>query len=501
MKTTTGKKWSLVLSLVLVMALCLTTFSFPASAQTTEESRTLYYVDAGHLIADGNGTLADRGNWGCGSWIPTATMTEKGYAFPTAPGETNKLYNCFTDQVFAADQVSGKEWGFVAYDGHDWWRHALTGSGVDGFNTVRLIEASDTATLKYIFEVDDDSMVKINVGTRMINGWQPVSFDVKVNGESRGVITGGEKEDVHVFYAKGVLDTEKNKYFVSIEFGNGAGQTVYCNWLEVMTAGDDEGLDAAPYGFVKKGEAPRIYKWDGTYISAAISATEQAKIDNAADFAKVNVTCSYGENNYENVELTVLPKNLLYFIDVGGSGDGKLMLPDAIYSADNKAGVDENAQGTAGWQAFTYDQSCRYDVNWNPMTFKFDVKAGNYGVIVGTYHFNDAVKDRTSYLQINSDEYVEVQASYGVPSITAAETVMAEDGTMTLNFTANWTYTEGVKENYPLVTFLAVYEKEAPAENPGGPADTGDNTPFALLIALMTISAAAFVVLPKKFAR
>lgn len=467
MTTVSSKKITLYIALCVVVALaiCATTVIPVAFAQdsVTFVPRTLYYVDAGNLI-DSNGQKVDRGSWGGSSNIVTSTMTDRGYAFATQPDDTSKLYNSVTDQLFNADAVSGKMWGFTEYAGHDWWRHGLTGSSVDGFDTVRLIESADTVTLKYTFEVDDDTtFLKINLGTRMINGWNPATFRVKINGQDKGSVTGGEAEEVHTFYTKGVLDSESNKYFVTIEMGNGAGQTVYCNTIEVMTADEStEGLEATPYNFVKKGESPRLYKWDGTFVYTTISAEDQQLIDNAEYFTNVTVDYSYGENTYSDLTVTVLPSTLEYFLDVGGSGDGKLMMADKIYteSEDNDYGVDANAGGTAGWQAFTYDQSCRYDVNWNPLKFNFDVEAGAYGVIVGTYHFDNSVAERTSFLQINSDPYVEVNASFGVASTTSANTVMAEAGTMVCAFTANWNYTAQDKQNYPLVTYIAVYQKE-----------------------------------------
>lgn len=468
MKTVFSKRstWCLVLCVVMALTLCVAMVFPVAFAEENEPfvARTLYYVDAGNLV-DGNGQKVDRGSWGGSSNVVTPTMTERGYAYATQPDDATKLYNSVTDQLLNADAASGKMWGFAMYEGHDWWRHGLTGSAVDGFDSVRLIEAADTATLKYTFEVDDDTtFLKINLGTRMVNGWQSSTFSIKINGQDKGFVTGGETEDIHTFYTKGVLDTESNKYFVTIEMGNGAGQTVYCNTLEVMTADEStEGLEATPYNFVKKGESPRLYKWDGTFVQTTISAEDQQLIDDAEYFTNVTVDCSYGESTFSDVAVTVLPATLEYFLDVGGSGDGKLMIADKVYAEgeDKDCGVDSTAGGTAGWQAFTYDQSCRYDVNWNAMKFNFDVDAGAYGVIVGTYHFDNSTTARTSYLQINSDPYVEVNATYDVASTTSADTIMTESGTMVCSFTANWNYTAQDKLNYPLVTYIAVYRKEA----------------------------------------
>lgn len=423
-------------------------------------SRTLYYVDAGNVVDD-SGNKTNRGAGGSTSTAVTPAMTERGLAYATQAGDTTKLYNSGTDKLYGADAVSGKSWGFVYYEGHDWWRHALTGSSVDGFDTVRLIEGTDTVTLKYIFEVDDDTtFLKIILGTRMVNGWQPMSFSVKVNDKDVGLANGGETEQTFNYYTTGKLDADSGKYFVTIEMGNGNAQTVYCKTLEVATANPDtEGLDKTPYNFVKKGETPRLYKWDGSYVSTTLSAEDQAKIDSADYFGSVTVNCTYGEQTFSDVVVTVLPATLEYFLDVGGAGDGKMMLSDRIYteSEGKTCGVADDKKGNDGWQAFGYDQSCRYDVNWNPMQFVFDVDAGAYGVIVGTYHFDNSVTERTSYMQLNSDEYVEVNATYGTASHTSAYTIMENDGQLQANFTANWQYTTADKQNYPLVTYIAVY--------------------------------------------
>lgn len=423
-------------------------------------SRTLYYVDAGNVV-DGSGNKTNRGAWGDTSTAVTPAMTERGLAYATQAGDATKLYNSGTDKLYGADAVSGKSWGFVEYPGYSDWRHALTGSSVDGFDTARLIEGTDTVTLKYIFEVDDDTtFLKIILGTRMVNGWQPVSFSVKVNDKDVGLANGNETEQTFNYYTTGKLDADSGKYFVTIEMGNGNAQTVYCNTLEVATANPDtEGLDKTPYNFVKKGETPRLYKWDGSYVSTALSAEDQAKIDNADYFGSVTVNCTYGEQTFSDVVVTVLPATLEYFLDVGGAGDGKMMLSDRIYteSEEKTCGVVDEKKGADGWQSFGYDQSCRYDVNWNPMQFVFDVDAGAYGVIVGTYHFDNSVTERTSYMQLNSDPYVEVNATYGTASHTSAYTIMENDGQLEANFSANWQYTTADKQNYPLVTYIAVY--------------------------------------------
>lgn len=468
MKKDLGKKTLLAVLLCAALLVGCLAASLTAIAEENETfvSRTLYYVDAGNIV-DTNGNKADRGSWGGTSTVVTPTMTERGFAFATQADDKTKLYNSGTDMVFGTDAVSGKSWGYAVYDGHDWWRHGLTGSTVDGYDTVRLIEASDTATLKYTFEVDDDTtFLKIVLGTRMIKGWQPVSFSVKVNGSDKGLVVTGEGESTHVFFTKGMLDSDSGKYFVSIEMGNGSQQTVYCNTLEVATANEQtEGLDTAPYNFVKKGETPRLYKWDGSYVSTTVSDEVRSTIDNAEYFSVVTINCNYGNQTFENVKVTVLPSTLEYFLDVGGAGDGKMMLGDRLYADDpsnNNCGVDEDNKGTDGWQSFSYDQSCRFDVNWNPLKFVFDVDAGAHGVIVGTYHFDNSTPNgRTSYMQLNNDQHVEVNATFGVASHTCAYTVLEESGKLTAAFTANWKYTEQDKQNYPLVTYIAVYKMAA----------------------------------------
>ena len=145
MKAFTGKKFFLVLSLLLcaAMTLAMSSSMLFVSADAEEGGpRTLYYIDAGNLVdANGNKITVWNGTYGYPSTEQTSMMKEKGYIFATAAHAEEELYNSVTDKPYGLDETSGKEWGFSGYtaEGWDWWRHTPTASTEDGYDTARFI--------------------------------------------------------------------------------------------------------------------------------------------------------------------------------------------------------------------------------------------------------------------------------------------------------------------------------------------------------------------------
>lgn len=474
MKAFTGKKFFLVLALLLcaAMTLAMSSSMLFVSADAEEDGpRTLYYIDAGNLVdANGYKITVWNGTYGYPSTEQTSMMKEKGYIFATAAHAEEELYNSVTDKPYGLDETSGKEWGFSGYtaEGWDWWRHTPTASTEDGYDTARFIQNGE-GILTYKFEVDDDSLLKINLGTRKIAGWADVQYTLTINGVNRGLVSVTETESEVSYYARGVYDETADKYFLTMNFGDG-NQYAYVNWLEIITAGDDAGYDSAPYAFVVKGETPRLYDWENNFIYTEISAEDRVKIDSADYFSQVTVNCSVGDITYSDVAVTVIPANLKYFVDVGGSGDGRLMLADTVYVAGENTYGLVGAEGTTGWEAFDYIMSCRYNGVEKEIRYHFDAGQASYGIIAGTIGHWGA---RNSMMQVNSDIVVAFDAlplnAEGQPvfSTTTVTTTVSSGEAIDILFSAG-TSTE--IETSPLVNFIAVYEKEVVSFDTAGGA-------------------------------
>jgi len=417
----------------------------PEKAKAEEfTERALYYVDCGNFTTEWGGTVkANRGEPGNYTWLQTPTMAQKGYVFANGPDTSSTLYNSYTDMAYGTDHNSQKNWGFSASEawnnGWQWWRHALTGSTADAYDSCLYAEVGE-APIVYKFEVDDDTtLLKVNIGTRTIDGWAPPpSYSADINGEA-ATVSQSAVETCSTFYTTGVKSEEDNKYYVTLSLGNETDMP-FVNWIEIKTTKGDDGYQEEPYGYAVQGEAPRLYKSDESEFAAVtLTPEEQAKIDNAAPFSKVTVTYTFGERAAAECTVTVLPKGTVRFINVGGTGDGKL-LEDDILTFGN------------AWDMGVFSKSLRY--NAEGMVEIGNLAEGNYGVTVGCY-----LPDAQGWVE--TCKYTVLLNGEAPVTVNGAK-LTETNGTAFTSLTAGDMISVSLKgvDALPVVTYILVYRTD-----------------------------------------
>ena len=433
-----------------------------ASAEEEQEGKVLYYVDAGNLVAnaDGTGSNTDRGAQGYSNRQDTVFMQKYGLTF--AQGQAGSLYNSATDTPYGMDLATGKNWGFstsnsgVSYS-WDNWRYGRTSSAnadQSGYQSYRQVNegAPMEGVLTYTFEVDDATTeLDITFGARVAPGWGQKNSTYSVNGSELTEYEANDSEDLEytIENVTGVAGTD-GKYYITLEFGHDE-VNAFVSWILITT--DDYELVETTFvnysftQFVTKGDetVTAYHPGDGEDLEVPIPAEALEAIDAAALMDTVEFAVMIGDYAYD-LAVAVLPASTQYFVDVGLStaADGS-PLPDVAYSAETGYGYT----GVRGTEAFpgSYDYSIVYGGNNNPFEYTFDVPAGDYAVVVGTYgHWS---MGRTMNVLLNGSEVGELTAVADTATNGTYYTTVSDDGSIELEVAFG-------NDNY-IVSYVLVY--------------------------------------------
>ncbi|MDE6274276.1 MAG: hypothetical protein K2L87_04435 [Clostridiales bacterium] len=494
MKQVSTKKRGAILACSALMAVSLTGgLAFlhggvAASADETNTARAYYYVDAGNFV-DGDGNVSDRGRGGDPSSTDTKYMEAHDLTYGTKEGCTT-LYNSVTDKLYGEDETTHKQWGLSTPDAGDyglgdWWRTGKTDATEatnDGYNTARHINEGPNnmgeGRIVYKFQVDDNTTpLKITYGTRTYGGgWGRCEFEWAINDLSPVKVSaenGQNSEYISsLIWSEPIVGVQEgDDYFVTLTFGEQEGQnTVYVNWILVST------VDYGPltYGFPtyveQEATTIQVTASDGTgKTTANLTEASQTAINNARPLDKVNVTIEVGDEEFTGT-VTVLPKNIKYFVNLGGAAVGDLLIADGAYSAETgygyTTGTNKNGDpftGGAEYVDYPFEQSCRTQTC--TLNYQFDnLHAGTYGVVVGaTEHWAQWDKNRPYEIQATGGEKV----TFNGPATDNASakgvcesTLGANDASLTVN--TKCTGNNGKQES--VLTYILVYQKTVNTE-------------------------------------
>lgn len=450
MKKVLTKKHGALIACSAVMAAALTGGGLAGLTNVTAHAeegtaastpKIFYYVDAGNLatVVGGTTPTAGRASEGFGGQIRNQFMIDNKLEFGTkdeTTGEITGLYNSVTDWTFykekkdvgggsrdeldktqvKPDPTTGKNWGATWDNGYGWcyWRYGKTTSAKSEYSTSRYINENglECGGLIYKFQVDDDSPLRISIGTRKVQGAQSDGGDpnlgageagtVKINSGNRlSIPTVANTDSQYNFTTtdgtseiRGIQE-EDNKYYVTLHFGDG-GALTYFSWILVATSDYELPVTYTLPNFVEaNAETVKVTaeSSDGTRtIDATLTDESKAALADTAILGTTEITVDVGDGKTASGTVTVLPANTKYFVNVGSDHDVEGTVRDVAYSASNGYGY-VSAQGTVGWADAPYDESNRYDVT--DMTYRFDLAEGSYSVLVGTFTWWNNVRTAT----------------------------------------------------------------------------------------------------------
>lgn len=506
----TVKKWLSALcagamAVALVPAGLCALHTAPESVSAEGGGKILYYVDCGNYVQnqDGTGDLWWRQGSAIGypSTQPTGWMTTNGISFGTAEnhGEgANVLYNSVTDKPYGLDgkggdangtDGTGKTWGFITNDNeYAQWSLGETRTNdhaqnevQTGFNTARF-QKQDNANgqnFKYKFEVNDSSQpLAIVVGTRRVEEWGGEdNVTIWVNGVSQGEIKSKMNQDLTYYYS-GVGVEESGKYYVTLEFGDDEQKELHIAWILIATGDhnvikNDEQRPAAKFkGYAQKG-SDKIYNvapYAMPEETGTLTAEEQAKVTAAEPFTKVSLNVTTSVGTVRNAELTVIPEDVVYFVNAGGGGDDGILKPLEPYTAEKGYGrEEENAKlgGETYWSDDCFDVSVlggkkgvKDEEQGEALKLKFDLEKGKYGFTVGAYgHWGQV---RTMEIKLEGENAGTLaSASETATHTTVNYTVEQAEGkqTVDLEIVPQLDQTQGY-----MITYVLVYETEKAPE-------------------------------------
>ncbi len=449
MKTKQTK--TLIVSLMLVFALCMSALIVSVLPQNkamaeTNVERVLYYVEAGNLVAnaDGTGAQVNRdGSQGYPNKQATAYMTKNNLSFS---GE-NALFNSSTDKVYGVDDVSGKSWGYTTeYTYHDYWRFGsfTANAGTGLYSSYRYInENAGEGTLTYKFEVENaTTQLQIDVGSMYPSGWNaPAAYTLSINGEVAGSITATTTGSDYTFTANGVQ--EGDKYFITMTFGDN-NSNAFVSYIKIAE------VVSMPL-FVVQGE--EVYATAcGVKTKFELNQESVTAINDASILDYVEVTGKINGKDY-TTSVNVLPRQTLYVLDAGhtsaiSDAESTVVKADVAYSADigyGYVGTDNKPE----WVDDTYYNWSLRIGDADALTYKFDIPNGNYKIVMGSIDpWLDAGRNMSVKFN-DSQEYEFNVTSMGNP--TQQEYSIEVVGGAGLTIT-----TKGLESANPIVTYIVV---------------------------------------------
>ena len=449
MKVKAKKSWLAVGAGMLAGAFALTGIALlnsePKTALADETAKVLYYVDAGRFVSgsDGKGDLTLRGSTKA---FPSVQSTKYMDAYGLEFGNgTTGLYNSVTDrplnydvsvedsylaEAATPDAGTGKYWGFTcsdaAYGWNTWRTHPTDANNnlKDGFNTARMLSENDAenATLTYKFEVDDNSPLKVVIGSRSQGGWKTPDYKLVINGtqqETPVIHTVNNVDNEYTFIGNDVVGVEENgKHYLSVTFTRPGTDTLFLNWILVTTADYSIYKIPADTLVTKDVTTVKVTPDDGgEEVEATLTSESQEALSSANYMDKVDVVATVGgQKVYGTVR--VIPDHRYYFVNVAGPAVDEMLVADGLYSADTHYGYVEEGSvghdgatfpGSEGWPEESYWSSVRQDMD--KLIYRFDVAPGTYKVIVGVCeHWSQYSPTRRHLVKANGGAEIELQA-------------------------------------------------------------------------------------------
>ena len=399
------------------------------------DSNILYYVDCGD---------------------PTVSSVEQS-------GEEFGLRNSLEDQAFGVDTSSGYKWGYTSTNG------TWSNNSYDRFESVR-VDTSDEpyGNITYKFELDN-SDYRVILGFR--DPW---------NNDNRymDIIIEDEIKETRYKTDKDINDTkmyenvkvEDGMLEVTVQRSEGivnGSEDPHISWILIE---DMDNKSVVEVGEIKDaitstGITPELQSEvavEYTDGSKGMEKIEWNEIDSNilnTDFAYTVVEGNINGNKVKT-NVLVLPKDLAYFAECGGTEDSEVFLKvQEKYNLVNEEmdkqyeegswGYVETDPATGIYETADIFNSVRY-ANTDDLDYKFDLENGEYKVALG---FMDPWGNygRTSDISINDvqvDESVVVSTS---PTIKVYDKVLVENGKMDINLST----AAGTSEK-PIISFIMI---------------------------------------------
>ena len=399
------------------------------------DSNILYYVDCGD---------------------PTVSSVEQS-------GEEFGLRNSLEDQAFGVDTSSGYKWGYTSTNG------TWSNNSYDRFESVR-VDTSDEpyGNITYKFELDN-SDYRVILGFR--DPW---------NNDNRymDIIIEDEIKETRYKTDKDINDTkmyenvkvEDGMLEVTVQRSEGivnGSEDPHISWILIE---DMDNKSVVEVGEIKDaitstGITPELQSEvavEYTDGSKGMEKIEWNEIDSNilnTDFAYTVVEGNINGNKVKT-NVLVLPKDLAYFAECGGTEDSEVFLKvQEKYNLVNEEmdkqyeegswGYVETDPATSIYETADIFNSVRY-ANTDDLDYKFDLENGEYKVALG---FMDPWGNygRTSDISINDvqvDESVVVSTS---PTIKVYDKVLVENGKMDINLST----AAGTSEK-PIISFIMI---------------------------------------------
>ena len=399
------------------------------------DSNILYYVDCGD---------------------PTVSSVEQS-------GEEFGLRNSLEDQAFGVDTSSGYKWGYTSTNG------TWSNNSYDRFESVR-VDTSDEpyGNITYKFELDN-SDYRVILGFR--DPW---------NNDNRymDIIIEDEIKETRYKTDKDINDTkmyenvkvEDGMLEVTVQRSEGivnGSEDPHISWILIE---DMDNKSVVEVGEIKEaitstGITPELQSEvavEYTDGSKGMEKIEWNEIDSNilnTDFAYTVVEGNINGNKVKT-NVLVLPKDLAYFAECGGTEDSEVFLKvQEKYNLVNEEmdkpyeegswGYVETDPATGIYETADIFNSVRY-ANTDDLDYKFDLENGEYKVALG---FMDPWGNygRTSDISINDvqvDESVVVSTS---PTIKVYDKVLVENGKMDINLST----AAGTSEK-PIISFIMI---------------------------------------------
>lgn len=399
------------------------------------DSNILYYVDCGD---------------------PTVSSVEQS-------GEEFGLRNSLEDQAFGVDTSSGYKWGYTSTNG------TWSNNSYDRFESVR-VDTSDEpyGNITYKFELDN-SDYRVILGFR--DPWNNANryMDIIIEDEIKETRYKTDKDtnDTKMYEN---IKVEDGMLEVTVQRSEGivnGSEDPHISWILIE---DMDNKSIVEVGEIKDaitstGIAPELQSEvavEYTDGSKGMEKIEWNEIDSNilnTDFAYTVVEGNINGNKVKT-NVLVLPKDLAYFAECGGTEDSEVFLKvQEKYNLVNEEMDKQYEEGSWGYvetdpATGTYEtadifNSVRY-ANTDDLDYKFDLENGEYKVALG---FMDPWGNygRTSDISINDvqvDESVVVGTS---PTIKVYDKVLVENGKMDINLST----ATGTSEK-PIISFIMI---------------------------------------------
>lgn len=398
-------------------------------------SNILYYVDCGD---------------------PTVSSVEQS-------GEEFGLRNSLEDQAFGVDSSSGYKWGYTSTNG------TWSNNEYDKFMSVRC-DTSDEAygNITYKFELDD-SNYRVVLGFR--DPWNNSGryMDIIVEDEVKETRYKTDKDtnDTKIYENIEVKDGMLEVTVQRSEGVTGGSEDPHISWILIEDMNNKSianigNLDKVITQVGAKPELPESIEVEYTDGTKGVEIIEWDEI--STDILNTeftyNTVIGNVNGNVVKTNLFVLPKELTYFAQCGGTEDSTLFYEvqdkyDILNNEMDKTfeegswGYIETDPTTGTYSVGDIFNSVRY-ANTDELNYKFNLEDGEYKIAIG---FMDPWGNygRTSDIYINGIEVDKSVVITTSPAINVYDNIVIEGGIADINISK----TVGTSQQ-PIVSFIMI---------------------------------------------